>query len=109
MKIFSKDYLEKNSTARGRFPVDQKRTKYLPGDNCCGNCQASNHKRCRPRLDGTLCSCSCDHAETNRSIHNGECRQAVEKNLPEPTIRESLSPFYPRITGGLYDSKESFK
>jgi hypothetical protein len=36
-----------------------KNKQYEPGDNPCGNCNLYHHKKCRPRLDGTLCSCTC--------------------------------------------------
>jgi hypothetical protein len=32
----------------------------------CGECNINRHNCCRPRLDGTLCTCSCPRAEATR-------------------------------------------
>lgn len=65
--------------------------KYVHGTNACRNCQRAQHKKCRPRLDGTLCSCTCEWAEINRNLHEDLSKGT---NL---TVRETLSPFFPRV------------
>jgi group I intron endonuclease len=42
-------------------------TKYVRGNNPCYYCQSSNHASCRPKLDGSLCSCSCERAVEKRA------------------------------------------
>jgi hypothetical protein len=32
----------------------------------CGECNLNRHNCCRPRMDGTLCTCSCARAEAMR-------------------------------------------
>jgi hypothetical protein len=39
---------------------------HTKGDTPCGNCNLNQHKNCRPRLDDTLCSCSCPKATNIR-------------------------------------------
>lgn len=69
--------------------------KYVQGPNACGNCQSNRHRHCRPRLDGTLCSCSCDNAETVRNLYDDSCRIAESKGQQLPTIVEALSHAFP--------------
>lgn len=69
--------------------------KYVLGDNACGNCQRHRHTICRPRLDGTLCGCSCQTAEMSRNIYEDSCRIAEGSGLPVPTVSGALSHMYP--------------
>lgn len=67
---------------------------YIYGKSACGNCQQGRHTKCRPRLDGTLCSCSCDTANAMRLAH--ESAEYASGNTL--TLKESIGTFYPVIT-----------
>jgi hypothetical protein len=41
--------------------------KHTLGPAACAYCQDGNHHRCRPRLDKTFCTCSCDTAVEMRA------------------------------------------
>jgi hypothetical protein len=56
--------------------------QYFMGRTPCSNCQSSKHERCRPKLDGTLCTCTCSQAELTR-IHVRWYMQ--EKEISEQT------------------------
>jgi hypothetical protein len=45
------------------FLDNQRSKKYEKGDTPCGYCNMGNHKKCRPRLDGALCSCKCPQSK----------------------------------------------
>lgn len=42
--------------------------KYDRGVLPCGNCNLGQHQACRPRLDGMLCTCTCDRAEWEKEV-----------------------------------------
>jgi len=80
--------------------------KYQPGFNACASCQRGNHSYCRPRLDGTLCSCSCETADNNRFTHEIHCDAAKQKGHKKPSVSESLDPQYPKIRKQIKDNEE---
>lgn len=91
---FRNSDFSKNKQSRGNWPVTMNTTRYDQGTNACGNCQHGRHTSCRPRLDGTLCSCSCDTASTMRVAH--EHAEYAAGNVL--TLKESIGTFYPVIT-----------
>ena len=44
------------------------RLQHDKGSAPCGECNLNRHNCCRPRLDGTLCTCSCHKAEAKRRL-----------------------------------------
>jgi hypothetical protein len=56
----------------------------------CGECNINRHNCCRPRLDGTLCTCSCARAEA--------ARQRMGSNAGGDPARRQLGP----ILGGVH-------
>ena len=44
------------------------------GATPCGECNLNKHNCCRPRLDGTLCTCSCCRAAAirRRAVSDGD-------------------------------------
>ena len=63
--------------------------KYAPGDNQCHYCQIGDHKKCRPKLDGTLCSCACETATMARQMYIMDCQDNCREGKPFPTVIES--------------------
>jgi len=63
------------------------RRRFARGKNPCGECGRGQHKSCRPRLDGTLCTCSCEKARLVRSD--------VERKVGVP-MEEAVRIWYPR-------------
>lgn len=87
----------KMTYTRMNWPTAMRTRKFASGENACGNCQKSRHTNCRPRLDGTLCSCSCKYAEAIRCLHEDSVGAAERKGEDVPTVKETMSAFYPVI------------
>jgi hypothetical protein len=62
--------------------------KYEPGENPCGKCQSHSHYACRPRLDGTLCSCQCPRACKTRDVKQSADVERLSRGLLPVTIDE---------------------
>jgi len=73
------------------------RRRYKLGDAPCGRCQAGAHLGCRPRLDNSLCSCSCERAAAAQEEFNRKSKAAEQSGLPQPSIAEALQILYPKI------------
>lgn len=69
---------------------------YYRGALPCGHCQMSRHAQCRPRLDGTLCSCNCERAEMARGEYQRKAEAARAAGDPEPAIGQALEILHPR-------------
>lgn len=63
------------------------RRVYRRGTKPCGMCGAGRHGSCRPRLDGTLCTCSCERAAS--------VRDDVERKVGVP-LEEAVKIWHPR-------------
>lgn len=64
-----------------------KTRKYQRGENPCGSCNLNQHKTCRPRLDGTLCSCSCERAAKIRAeVELYQIRAEAQKKPMPPLM-----------------------
>lgn len=72
------------------------RRRYYRGTSPCGHCQAGAHESCRPRLDGTLCSCSCERAQVARAEFERKAAAAAVAGNPEPTIKQALGILHPK-------------
>jgi hypothetical protein len=74
------------------------RRKYVLGKNPCGPCSVDrNHENCRPRLDLTLCSCSCPQAD---SIRGQYFILAQERGVTEHSnslVLEAVKELCPRF------------
>jgi hypothetical protein len=42
--------------------------KYERGFRPCGKCQSFRHYGCRPKIDGSLCTCTCPKACETREV-----------------------------------------
>jgi hypothetical protein len=42
--------------------------KFERGSQPCGKCQSFRHYCCRPRLDGSMCTCQCPEACKARNV-----------------------------------------
>jgi hypothetical protein len=78
-------------TSRG----DESR-RYSLGSSPCGNCQKYAHGGCRPRLDGTLCSCACERARIARDQYERKSAAATSAGEPQPTVAIALEILHPR-------------
>jgi hypothetical protein len=72
--------------------------RYSLGETPCGNCQSAAHERCRPRLDGTLCTCSCERARIASAQFQRWSDAAQSAGSPQPTVAEALDILYPRLS-----------
>ncbi len=81
--------------------VLKKKRKYTIGDNACSYCQQGNHRNCRPKLDGTLCSCSCHFATAIREDYALRVEEAHDTNTPVPSaervVQETFHPYYKAV------------
>ena len=66
------------------------RLTYEQGKSPCGACQTYKHKGCRPRLDGSLCSCSCAKAAQNREEYKIFAEYAAIVGDPVPVVCDVL-------------------
>jgi len=71
--------------------------RYTLGENPCGNCQSAAHDRCRPRLDGTLCTCTCERSQIAAAQFKRVSETAQSAGSPQPTVAEALEILYPRL------------
>lgn len=71
------------------------RRKYKTDETCCAYCQTWDHHKCRPKLNGTLCSCTCPVATEMREHHAYKTAQAIKEGKPAPNIIETLKELRP--------------
>jgi hypothetical protein len=69
---------------------------YSLGETPCGNCQSYSHERCRPKLDATLCSCSCERARIAHDQFDRKAAAAASAGAPIPTVAAALEILHPR-------------
>jgi hypothetical protein len=77
--------------------VFKPRKRYDKGKAPCGRCLVGRHECCRPRLDGSLCSCTCIKAEMIRSEVDRRTKRALESGLQVPGLVEMIGiicPYY---------------
>jgi hypothetical protein len=77
--------------------MNKSRRKYYRGKTPCGLCQTGAHYGCRPRLDGQLCSCSCEIAYRDRGEFERKADAALAAGKPVPSIADSLRIFHPTL------------
>lgn len=71
----------------------QRCKKYDRGSTPCGKCNLGQHAHCRPRMDNTLCSCTCAKA--------AEVRGEVEALVLRYEISGELAPSVHEMVRGL--------
>lgn len=69
---------------------------YFRGQFPCGHCNLGRHNQCRPRLDGTLCTCKCPRADLARGEYLRKSEAAAAAGLPEPSVAMALEILHPR-------------
>lgn len=62
--------------------------KYERGDNPCGKCQMHRHYCCRPRLDGSMCSCQCPASRETHSLKEKLDAERASRGLALVTVAE---------------------
>jgi hypothetical protein len=65
--------------------MDSKHQTNQLGGTPCNKCSIHRHEQCRPRMDGTLCSCSCTIANHMRDSYMIE-KELAEKELAEKKL-----------------------
>lgn len=70
--------------------------KFQKGNRPCGRCTANHHADCKPRRDGTLCTCSCSLASAMRLEHALAVEEAAKGEEPMPSIKELTKLVYKR-------------
>jgi hypothetical protein len=77
---------------------NQRGKKYELGDNPCGNCRVGgHHKKCRPRLDGTLCSCTCPTSKILRESYEEYLTICEAEGKIPSTLVEVLPVIYKKV------------
>ena len=62
--------------------------KYERGVRPCGNCSSFRHYSCRPKLDGTLCTCQCPAACKTRDAKAKLDAERLAQGLLPVTVTE---------------------
>lgn len=73
------------------------RRRHTRGKHPCGKCQTGAHRDCRPRLDGTLCSCACERAKMAKGEFIRKCEAAKRAGQPQPTVSIALEILFPSL------------
>jgi hypothetical protein len=71
-----------------------KKEKPRLGKMPCRRCSNYLHDKCRPRSDGTLCTCSCSRASMYRQDNYFGVKAALDAGLPIPTLLETVGDTY---------------
>lgn len=74
---------------------NKKPSKYKRGIRPCNYCNSSQHAACRPRLDGTLCTCNCPAARNIAEEVNLTRALARERGETEPSMAECVRQIKP--------------
>jgi hypothetical protein len=86
-----------------------KLSKYQHGDNPCGYCQKHQHKRCRVRLDGNYCSCSCYYSTQLRAKLEKFIKEYKEKGKGDITPTQAYDMTKKAVTWKDYLKKNAIQ